>query len=250
MPRSRNPYTFQKFLDVLARGGNYKAAMAACGYEESLAWKWMAGSRRGEERYVFEWRGNPTPLHVAVETTVREWNDSQLKLAANTNPGRLAFDKNGEPLFLPDLKAIAEWEGDAEAARKLGGLTDPFFLHDAEGNRIQARNPVASRFDRNRPDVKRLEAALAELQSRVDRITKPQGPPNLGVPCKNPFDPAEGIGSQPLAEKPKADLRSHPRAYEIPALKRPPQTGVPAPSLDQGERTGRGTPPLGGMRVA
>jgi hypothetical protein len=253
MPRSYSPHTLQRFLDVLSVRGNYADAMASCGYGESLAWKWMMLSRRGDPKFILDFRGEPKPLHVAVETIRDEWTAAQFKLRADSNHGRLAFDKHGDPLFLTDLKAIAEWEGDANAARELGGLTDPFYLHDESGARVQVRNPVAPRQRPDTPGVRELERQLAELQSQVNRITRPEGTPNLGVPRAHPRDPVERIGTSDAmndvdSTDPGVAIRAAQqvpkRTFAIPALQR----GVRAQSLDRGERVGRGEPPAG-MRM-
>jgi hypothetical protein len=256
MPRSYSPHTLQRFLDVLSVKGNYRDAMTACGYGESLAWAWLAASRKGDKKFVIDFRGTPMWLHEAVAIVRAEWDAAQFKLRADSNHGRLAFDKNGDPLFVTDLAAIAAWEGDSDAARTLGGLSDPFYLHDESGARIQVRNPIAPRVRPDTAGVRELERQLAELKTKVDRITRPEGVPNLGVPRAHPRDPEEHIGhsdaganidaSDPgVAERAARAAQQLPkRTYAIPALQR----GVPAQSLDRGERVGRGEPPPG-MRM-
>jgi hypothetical protein len=262
MPRSYSPHTLQRFLDVLAVRGNYADAMQAVGYGESLAWQWMMKSRHGDPHFILDFRGEQMPLHQAVETIRREWNETQFSLRADSNHGRLAFDKNGAPLFMTDLVAIAQWEGDAKAARELGGLHDPFYLHevgpDGQPRRIQVRNPIAPRVRPDGPGVRELERQLAELKTKVDRITKPEGVSNLGIPRAHPRDPEEHVSHSDtmddvrladpeVAERAEREAREA-RAKRISAIAAS-QRGVPAQSLDRGERVGRGVPPSGGMKV-
>jgi hypothetical protein len=194
MPRSTSPATFQRFLDVVGQRGNYADAMAACGYGESLAWRWMADSRKADPKYRLTFRGTEMQLHEAVEIIRMEFNEGQFKLA-EFNKGRLLFNPDGSPVYLIDMAAMAATEGDPDMASLLS-IHDFPYLHDSAGARVQARQPIAPRKVRpDTPGVRELERRLAELESRQDRITRPQGPPNLGLPRAHPQDPDEHIGT-------------------------------------------------------
>lgn len=63
-------------------------------------------------------------------------NDFHLETISEIRQSRRPVLEGGKVQYEIDHQAIADWQGDAELARTLGGLHDPFYLHDANGARI------------------------------------------------------------------------------------------------------------------
>jgi hypothetical protein len=143
--------TMVEVLEALTERATLAGAMRVVGLSAGAGHNWNARSRADKAKGLgsksdlwVKWRGMEGYFHDAARMARREQlEETEALIRAEAHAGTLMWS-NGNPVWMQDAKLIAEWEGDAEAARNIGGITDPFYLHDKDGARIQARIPLAA----------------------------------------------------------------------------------------------------------
>lgn len=134
--------TLRKVLDYLVNDPVLANAMRAVGRTPNLIFTWAKQSREGREQFQLRWpdpEGSLIAFHDGI-VVARQMQcahfESTLRRDVTTGTPRVLRRQDGEVIFEQDYLLMAEWEGDAEAARKIGGHKDPFFAHDQDGARV------------------------------------------------------------------------------------------------------------------
>lgn len=140
----------KKLFDMLAEGWSMPHASAvACGVASKAPWCWIRNAKREREsgvsieqakHVIKDWpeEGETLWLDDAYKTSqeMMKLNLSSQAIEEVMQLRKPVLDGSGNVSFQLDYKALAEWRGDKELARTLGGLDDPFFAHDESGARI------------------------------------------------------------------------------------------------------------------
>lgn len=156
--------TLAAVLDTIAQNPVLADAMRAVHRKPNTIFTWLQKSRAGDDRFLVRWPdsdGAEMQFADAVVLAQRAHHfnfESRLRRDVDVGTPRTLRTQGGEPVFELDYKLMAEWEGDADAARVLGGVHDPFYLHDENG----ARCPVIV-----------YDAAPAALRQHVARSLLP-----------------------------------------------------------------------------
>jgi hypothetical protein len=169
----------QTLFDMLAEGWSMpKASAIACGTSSKAPWCWIRNAKRErnsgvkieEAKHVI--RDWPEPndllwLDDAFQTSqdMMKLNLSSQAIEEVMQSRTPILDGSGNVSFQLDYKALADWRGDKELARELGGLSDPFFAHDENGARI----PLTKRAEI--PSAMRIAALKAMAPQTWDRPT-------------------------------------------------------------------------------
>jgi hypothetical protein len=136
--------TLKAILDALTVNPVLADAMRRVNMHERSIFALLSRSKRGDERLIVTgWPDpeDPTPIAfhdacaLAMKMHVLKIRQIIARDVAEGTP-RVLRDPSGRVIFKQDYKATAIWGGDVEAARTLGGLTDPFYEHDENGARV------------------------------------------------------------------------------------------------------------------
>lgn len=129
-------------LDYLAQNPVLADAMRSIGMAPNTVFVWAKLSRDGDERFKLAWpdpNGAEIWFHDGI-VLARQMQcanfEATLRRDVTNGTPRTLRTPAGDVVYEMDHRLIAEWEGDADAARRLGGMVDPFFLHDQHGARV------------------------------------------------------------------------------------------------------------------
>lgn len=130
-----------KSLDYLVRDPVLANAMRCINRRPNTIFLWTKLSREGDPRFLVRWP-DPNGAEVRYDQAIIVARQMQcasyeaiLRRDVTVGTPRVLRQQNGEPVYEIDHRLVAEFEGDADAARALG-VKDPFFLHDQRGARI------------------------------------------------------------------------------------------------------------------
>jgi hypothetical protein len=137
------PETLCKVLDFLANVSPILAdAMRAVGYAPGTVFLWAKLANEGDPRFLIRW---PDPEGAEINfaagiVLARSMQcaafEATLRRDVTQGHPRVLRTPAGEVIYEQDHKLIAQWEGDADAARTIGGIADPFYVHDQDGARV------------------------------------------------------------------------------------------------------------------
>jgi hypothetical protein len=156
--------TLGHVLDTIAQNPVLADAMRAVHKKPNTIFSWLQKSRANDPRYLVRWPdsdGAEMQFADAVVLAQRAHHfnfESRLRRDVDVGTPRVLRTQGGDVVYEIDHRLVAEWRGDADAAHTLGGIADPFYLHDAEGARI----PVVL-----------YDAAPAALRQHVARALLP-----------------------------------------------------------------------------
>jgi hypothetical protein len=117
-------------------------AMRAVGYKPNTIFTWIKRSRAGDQQLMVRWpdsEGEPIQFADAVVIAQRMQHanlEARLRRDVDVGTPRTLRTQSGDVVYEIDHKAVADWAGDAQAARDIGGLPDPFYVHDTGGARV------------------------------------------------------------------------------------------------------------------
>lgn len=136
-------------LDAVADGKSMRQATAiAYGSRSKFGWVHIRNSRKerllnlppDQCRYwVCDWPEKNEGHHLCEAFQMAldiAKHDFTLETLAEIRQSTRPVVEGGKIQYEIDHQAIADWQGDAELARTLGGLHDPFYQHDETGARI------------------------------------------------------------------------------------------------------------------
>jgi hypothetical protein len=134
--------TLASVLDFLVNDPVLANAMRSVGYKPNTVFLWAKLSRDGDERFRLRWpdpEGAEIWFHDGI-VVARQMQcatfEATLRRDCTIGTPRILRQQDGALVYEVDHKAIADWEGDADAAKRIGGLHDPFYLHDQHGARV------------------------------------------------------------------------------------------------------------------
>ena len=139
-------------IDAIAEGKSVSQASAlAYGSRSKIAWCHFRNAKRDREAGM-DMMASPYHLENWPEEGEHHWLDHAYQMAvqiakldfhhevlAEIRQSTRPIIEGGKVQYEIDAKALADWQGDAELARTLGGLHDPFYRHDENGARIELR---------------------------------------------------------------------------------------------------------------
>jgi hypothetical protein len=140
-PQRPSKATLALVLDHLVHNPVMADAMRAIGHAPNTIFVWARRAKEGDPRFLLRWPDAEGPeidfaagivLARSMQAAVFE---ATLRRDCTSGTPRVLRTPAGDVVYEMDHRLIAEFEGDADVARRLG-YDDPFYLHDQDGSRI------------------------------------------------------------------------------------------------------------------